>query len=412
MSNPQAIAAVTATLQSILQTGIVLQTDLFDTVVTIQPLDKARASITANQLNLFLYMVVRNAAWANMDMPRQVQPGEIGRPPLPLNLYYLITAFGRDDDAAQPFGHEVLGKAMSLLHDHAVLSATDIRNAVASILPESDLDQQLDRVRVTLHPLNIDELSKLFAGFAMQYRLSAAYEVGVTLIESALPTRTPVPVLMRGPGDQGFFAPASLAPVLPTITAVTPPNRQPSARLGDILTIAGAQLAGTNIGVQFDHALWSAPVVVAPLASPAPTGTSLSVQIPDSPTVWPAGFYTVAVLLQRPGETFQRTTNALALALAPTFTIAPANTPAGAVTFTVTASPEVWPGQLAALLLNDTDVPTPALTVQDATLSFAAPALPAGQYWARLRVDGVDSLLIDYTKTPPAFLVSQQVTLT
>jgi hypothetical protein len=412
MSNPQAIAAVTATLQSILQTGIVAQSDLYDTVVTIQPLDKARAAITANQLNLFLYMVMRNAAWANADMPRLVLPGELGKPPLPLNLYYLITAFGRDDDATQPFGHEVLGKAMSLLHDHPVLSATDIRNAVASILPDSDLDQQLDRVRITLHPLGIDELSKLFAGFAMQYRLSAAYEVGVTLIESALPTRTPIPVLTRGPGDQGFFAQASLAPILPTLTAVTPPNQQPSARLGDILTITGAQLGGTNIGVQFDHALWSAPVVIVPLATPAPTGTALSAQIPNQPAVWPAGFYTVAVLVQRPGETFQRSTNLLPMALAPSFTISPANTPAGAVTFTVTASPEVWPTQRAALLLNDTDVPAAALTAQDATLTFAAPTLAAGQYWARLRVDGVDSLLIDRTQTPPAFLASQQVTLT
>src|SRR6266851_2985385 len=129
MSNSLAIAAVTATLQSILQNGVTVEQDLNDATVTILPLDKARAANTNNQLNLFLYMVMRNAAWVNADMPRQVQPGEIAIPPLPLNLYYLLTAFGRDDDVTQPFGHELLGKAMSILHDHPVLSADDITGA-------------------------------------------------------------------------------------------------------------------------------------------------------------------------------------------------------------------------------------------------------------------------------------------
>ena len=46
-------------------------------------LDKARnGNNTANQLNLFLYQTMVNAAWRNMDMPRQVKPGETGQPPL------------------------------------------------------------------------------------------------------------------------------------------------------------------------------------------------------------------------------------------------------------------------------------------------------------------------------------------
>ena len=118
MSNSLAIAAVTATLQSILQQNVVLDPDLNDTTVTILPLDRARGTNTHNQINLFLYMIVRNAAWVNADMPRQVKPGEVAISPLPLNLYFLMTAFGRDDDATQPFGHELLGKAMSVFYDH------------------------------------------------------------------------------------------------------------------------------------------------------------------------------------------------------------------------------------------------------------------------------------------------------
>lgn len=410
MSNSLAIASVTATLQAILQQGIVLESDLTDTTVTIQPLDKARGSNTNNQLNLFLYMVVRNAAFVTADMPRQVLPGESGHPPLPLNLYYLVTAFGKDDDLSQPYGHEVLGRAMSILHDHAILLPSDISAATQTLLPASDLAQQLERLRITFHPLSIDELAKLWTGFSMQYRLSAAYEVAVTLISSTLPTRTPLPTLMRGPQDQGFNAQANLNTPLPTLSAIAPPNRQPSARLNDIVVLTGVNLDGTNVQIEFDHELWTAPVLVTP--QPGNTSTSISVQIPNQPSVWPAGFYTLALLVQRPGETFQRTTNSLSLTLAPTITVAPASAPSGAITYTVTVAPNVFPTQSPVLLLNDNEFTTAAVTVQSGTLTFATTGLTAGTYWSRLRVDGVDSLLVDRTKTPPAFDPTQQVTVT
>ncbi|HEY1426210.1 MAG TPA: DUF4255 domain-containing protein [Caulobacteraceae bacterium] len=407
MSNSQAIAAVTATLQSILQNGVVSEQDLNDTHVTILPLDKARAANTNNQLNLFLYLVARNPAWVNADMPRQVQPGETAVPPLPLNLYYLLTAFGRDDDVAQPFGHELLGKAMSILHDYPVLSGADIRAATASLTPPSDLDQQIERVRLTFQPLTIDELSKLWTGFGMQYRLSAAYEVAVTLIESTRATRTPLPTLTRGPQDQGIASQPDLTPPVPTLQTLTPPGRQPSASLNDIVALTGVHLDGTNIGVEFAHALWSAPVEVPPQAGG--TATTLSVQIPNQPAVWPAGFYTVAVLVQRPSESFRRTTNQLTLALAPKITVTPPALHGGSAA--VTVAPEVWPEQRASLLLNDNELPADPHAAKTATLSFKTAGLAAGEYWARLRVDGVDSLLVDRSQTPPFFDPTQKVTL-
>jgi len=410
MSNSLAIASVTATLQAILQQGVILESDLTDATVTIQPLDKARGSNTNNQLNLFLYMVVRNAAFVTADMQRQVLPGESGFPPLPLNLFYLMTAFGRDDDTAQPFGHELLGRAMSILHDHAVLTPADISAATQSLLPASDLAQQLERLRITFHPLSIDELAKLWTGFSMQYRLSAAYEVSVTLISSTLPTRTPLPALTRGPQDQGFNAQSNLIPPLPTLSTIAPPNSQTSVCLNDVVTLTGFNLDGTNVQIQFDHELWAAPVLLTP--QPGNTSSSVSVQIPNQPTVWPAGFYTVALLVQRPGESFQRTTNALSLTLAPKITVAPASAPAGAITYTVTVTPDVFPTQSPMLLLNDNEFTIAPITVQSGTLSFATTGLTAGAYWTRLRVDGVDSLLVDRTKTPPVFDSTQKVTVT
>jgi Pvc16 N-terminal domain len=408
MSNSRAIAAVTATLQSILQHGVDADPAFNGTSVTVLPLDKARGNNTGNQLNLFLYMLVRNAAWANADMPRQVRPGEIGFPPLPLNLYYLLTAFGQDDDTASPFGHELLGKAMSLLHDHPVLSADDI--LAANWPTDNDLAHQLERIRITFNPLSLDELSKLWTGFAMQYRLSAGYEVGVALIESERATRTPLPVLTRGPKDQGVAAQADLTPPVPTLLTIAPPPGRPSAQLNDIVTLDGVHLDGSNVGVQFSHPLLSAPIEVAPQAGSS--DTTLAVQIPNAPAAWPAGFYRVSVLVQRSGEPFRRETNELALALAPTISIVPLSAPAGNITYTVTVAPQVWPAQRASLMLGSNEFLADPHPNQTDTLTFSTTGLGAADYWVRLRVDGVDSLLVDRSKTPPVFDPTQKVTVT
>lgn len=415
MSNSRAIAAVTMTLQAILTANIRLddpEQNLQDTTVTTLPLDLARVNNSSNQVNLFLYMVERNAAWVNADMPRQVKPGESSIAPLPLTMFFLLTAFGLDDDAKQPYSHELLGKAMGIFNDHPVLRGEDIRAATNAALASNDLDQQIEHVRLTLHPLRLDDLSKLWTGFAMQYRLSAAYEVSVALIESTRATRTPLPILTRGANDRGVSAQGDLTPPLPTLYSIVPPNQNPSALLGDVLTIAGIHLDGTDVGVRFMHPLWAAPVEIAAPASA--TATSITVQIPNSPIDWPAGFYAVDVLVKRAGETFRRSTNQLTLSLAPTLTLTPlAATPPGTIAFTATVSPEVRIGQRATLMLGDQEVRADAFAAnvtQSDTLTFSA-TLSAGTYWVRLRVDGVDSPMIDRTSKPPVFS-AQQVTVT
>jgi hypothetical protein len=405
MSNALAIAAVTATLQSILGHGVHADGDLADTALTSLPLDRARNSITSNQLNLFLYQVLPNAAWRNMTVPRQVKPGETGLPPLALTLHYLVTAYGRDNDGSQPFEHHLLGKAMSVLYDHAMLGPDEIKLA----LPASDLDRQVERVRITLQPLSIEDLSKLWTGFATQYRLSVGYEVSVALIDSTQPVRTPLPVLTRGPQDTGPTAQADLISPLPSLSSALPPNEQPSVELGDALTILGQHLDGTNVGVVFDHELWTAPVGIAP--EPGGTATQLAVKVPNQPSAWPAGFYTLGVLVQRPGDTFRRATNQLSVSLAPRIAIAPQTAAAGTIALAVTVTPEIWPGQSVSLLIADQDVPAPAVAAKTSTLNFT-PTLTAGQYYVRLRVDGVDSLLVDRSVTPPVFDPAEKVTVT
>ena len=87
MSNSRAIAAVTATLRSLIERGFDPARDpnsdplLQGTAVTMQPPDEARgANPPERQLNLYLYQVMPNGAYRNADVPRQLRPGETGQP--------------------------------------------------------------------------------------------------------------------------------------------------------------------------------------------------------------------------------------------------------------------------------------------------------------------------------------------
>lgn len=73
--------------------------------------------------------------------------------------------------------------------------------------------------------------------------------------------------------------------------------------------------------------------------------------------------------------------------------------------------PEVGPEQRAALLVGELEIPARPRTTRTDTLTFVTGSLVAGQYFVRLRVDGVDSLLVDRSVTPPVFDPDQKVTI-
>src|SRR6266700_8027750 len=100
MSNELAIGAVNATLHNLLL-NVSQNTGLSGASITTKPPDKARDE-AINQINLFLYQVLPNAAWRNMDIPQRVKSGETSMPPLALNLYYMVTAYGDGDNVNPP----------------------------------------------------------------------------------------------------------------------------------------------------------------------------------------------------------------------------------------------------------------------------------------------------------------------
>lgn len=408
MSNSLAIAAVTATLRNLLHAGITSEPDLADASITMQPLDRARTNDSnANQLNLFLYHVVPSGSWRNQPIPGVVRSGETGFPALGLNLYYLLTAFGRDNDIQRPYSHQLMGRAMSVLNDHPLLSASEIETA----LPLNDLWAQPERVRITLQPFAIDEIAKLWTGFQTQYRLSVAYEAAVVLIESSRQTKTPVPVLMRGPADTGYVAQGNISTPFPVLTAITPPNGQTTANPGDTLTISGLNLTGDTCVVQFSNNRLAAPLTVTASAF---TDQQVSATVPTKATAWAAGTYNVSVVLQTKGQPDQ-TTNELPLAIAPKITSTlplKLSLKTSPRTLKITCSPNVLPGQRASVLIGSLEYLSDVITASTSHLTFTITSLSAGTYYLRLRVDGVDSQFIDRTVTPPQFDSTQQLVVT
>ena len=107
-----------------------------------------------------------------------------------------------------------------------------------------------------------------------------------------------------------------------------------------------------------------------------------------------------------PGETEPRLTNQIALTLAPRMTNLPLRVPRagdGSASFAIAFTPELRPGQHAVLVLGTTEhLPQDGVSSPGAELVFAIPDAPVGVHLARLRVDGIESPIIDLSAPPPA----------
>ena len=413
MSNSLAIAAASLTLRNLLLTQMpALDSHLADLEVTLQSPDVARKNITKAQLNLFLYRVAPNPTWRNMDMPKQVRSGETAMPALALNLQYLITAYGRGESDNDAVGHRVLAAAMSVLHDQPLLAADAIRDA----LVDNDLHTQIERVRITPLSLGVEELSKLWTAFQSSYRISTAYELAVVLIDSRTTARAALPVLKRGPDARGVIASAGAAAVLDSIGL---PRSQSAVRLGEDILLNGRQLDIGDTVARFSHAHLPTPIDLTPL--PGDSTDSLRVHVPDiaedpsANATWAPGVYTIALRTQHPGGP-ALLSNELPVALAPRITISPLNAAAGDIALSVTCSPRIRDGQRVLLLFGDRivgpdSIVDPADPQQATTLGFTVPGITAGLWTVRLRVDGADSIPVDFSGPTPVFASDQQVTV-
>ena len=426
MSTALAIAGVSAVLQSIL-TGLKseLSTALgvAPDITALAPEDVTQTKDAKPCLNLFLYQVTPNPGWRNVNHPSRDAAGDrIANPPLALDLHYLLTAYGSADLQAEV----LLGYGMQLLHETPVLARDLIRSilnpAIPPVLPiyqalqTVGLSDQIEQIKVTLGAMNTEELSKLWTALQAQYRPTATYIATVVLIEASRAARSPLPVLSRGKVDPvthreaGVAVQPNLLPPYPFIESITPDTEQIAAELGDTLVVSGHNLDGVagQYRLLIANAWRGIERDIFPEVAASGTESSVSFLLPNDPVNIPAGTYTACLQLQKAGEPRPRRTNVLPLTIAPKIQSGslPASINIGgnpSITLTPTSTPQVRPNQRVSLLLGGIELLADPFTVATATPSFTFTDPVPDKYWVRLRVDGVDSLLVDTSVSPPQF---------
>ena len=437
MSNGLAIAAVTRVLQDLLQNGLAAAgiDGAVGGSITVSALPPDRilgenGEAEATQLNLFLHQITPNAAWRNADLPTRDGGFErVADSLLGLNLHYLLTAY----TAAEFQGEILLGHAMQVLHDNAVLSRSYIRGVLDNppggamagptlqALIGSDLPEQLELIRIWPQLLSTDDISRLWTAFQSHYRTTTAYEVAVVLLERKRRKLTPLPVLTRGapvPGtgrDEGVAVRPSVLPPVPTLLRIGPPGDQPAARMGDLLQLIGHHLGTEQVQVRFVELPGDQVLTLTPVET---SDEGLTVQLPLPPppapppppsplneASWRVGLYRVGVMVGPAGGPL-RGTNDLGVLLAPRISAISTASAGGTQTFSLTCTPPVRRSQSAALIVGTRElVLDPPLAVDQATqLNFTATGFAPGTYPVRLRVGGHDSLLIDRAQRPPVFV--------
>lgn len=279
MADFRAIGGVSTTLQTLLRDRLELPGGLPSPTITIGPPPFALHSNAPQaenpRLNIYLYRVTENGYLQNQEIPGRGTRGAFGRPPLSLNLHYLITAYGNralpqdatafDDSDAQV----LLGNAMRVLHDFPVVTA-----ALATVRPPSgtqilhdSLRDEFDRLKTTLEPMTLEDLTKVWTALSLRMRLGAAYVVNVIQIESrrsptfprpvGQPVSSLVPPLPNDaptPGPMVYVFPIQ-APAIADVRVrraggsadLTPAY----ARIGDTLILRGSSLAGPVTSVAF-----------------------------------------------------------------------------------------------------------------------------------------------------------------
>ena len=436
MSNALAIAGVSAVLKDLLDSGLIDHqvTDALGAGVLVSSLAPDVVPIDGPEprLNLFLHQVTHNTAWRNVDLPSRNPSGHcVSNPPLALDLHYLLTAYG----IAELQAEVLLGYGMQLLHENPVLSRAAIRAALnpspvsGALLPSvyqalrsADLAEQVEMLKITPLAMNGEEMSRLWSALTAPYRPTFAFQVSVVLIEQATPAISPLPVLTRGrriaglvsgeEREEGVIVTPGLVPPYPTLeSALAAAHVTPSTlQLGDVVKVRGHHLAGTNRAVVLrnDHFRVEQAITVADGTDELSFVFDLSAS--NLPADLPVGIYQLELRVRRSGETEPRTSNPLPVALAPAIMFPPieiARSVANVLSLTIACQPDVRVGQKVTLLMDTREALPLPLTTTPPTLRFeftdAPPAGGTPPPLLRLKVDGIESIVINRAKRPPVF---------
>lgn len=405
MSTYAALGGVSASLQTLLHDRMEWPGATTQPIVTVATPRPQREEMVvggeASGVNIFLYRVTENGYLANQEVPVRRTPGGTGRPPLCLDLHYLITAYGTtaaNEQVNDVLGQITLGSAMRVLYDNAILTDDMVTtNAPINPILDPSVLGQFKHLKICLESFNLEELSKIWTALTLPYRLSAAYQVSLVQIDSTSARVFPQPVGEPPQAGPRVFVLPITTPRIDRINVVRSddPNALerplPFARIGDTIVLRGSNLRGQKTAVELAGKDMTAAVVQPVLPD------QVRVVLPDDAALQPGSVAARIVEVLQVGNPPQPrpwlySNTAIFMLVPHVSSVAPASVAAGG-TLTVNGARLFQPGVDCQALIGDVAIQSTAYSVSSgAQIQFPVPpGIAAGNHAVRVRVGGAES---------------------
>ena len=176
MSDYKVLAEVGQSLVNLLWEGIQADPDLVTLInnlnlISLESPAEHQENNDQSLLSVYLYRITEDAFMKNRA-PVEGTGGKLRKPPLALDLYYLITPLLKAPRDQQI----VLGKVMQILYDRPTLEGPELTGTLAT---------SGDIVRVIFNTVPLQEVSWVWQALETPYRLSVSYTVRVSMLDSS-----------------------------------------------------------------------------------------------------------------------------------------------------------------------------------------------------------------------------------
>lgn len=230
MSDASAITDVSETLRSILDahlnpSGPPAPGDPpgVGAPVTVTVDNPQRSAGEDLRVNLYLYHILQDESRRNtgprFPTARTDASATFLPEPLPLKLYYMVTAFAPEGRTE----HRLIGEAIQALYTHRILEPAVLKGGLATSLIKPD------RIQLVLLNQDLETLHRIWGNFQEALRPSATYEVDCIYLDARPAVELQVQTVQERRID--------IVPI-PLLSDVAPL----AARAGDTIRLYGANL--------------------------------------------------------------------------------------------------------------------------------------------------------------------------
>ena len=128
------------------------------------------------KLTVFLFEVMEDAPSRNRPFVQVIDPADnkrvrVKKPPMALQLNYLITPWTNNFDTDQ----QLLGRVLRAFYDQAIVSGSQLHGELA---------KSVDSLKITLHQITLEDRTRIWHALQRPYRTSLSYGVRVVNLDT------------------------------------------------------------------------------------------------------------------------------------------------------------------------------------------------------------------------------------